>query len=203
MEEKTIDLVIKVSPKGDYPPFTEFTIPLNKNEEYREYLVKFPLDPKECDICHIDEGDLTFSDLFEPDNISEYGLDAISDFLAYIISISVYFRKNYPSLLWPVIRPLIENIRSTYDDNLEEMVDVPLIHQPLIDPYELRVYLDYLLDEDDGEAYPLPDILSSSTLYKPRPATWEDYEREMFLRSQLDNLPELKEGLFYAYWQVI
>lgn len=200
MEEKTIDLMIKVSPKGDYPPFTEFTIPLNKNEEYREYLVKFPLDPKECDIYHIDEGDLTFSALFEPDNISEYGLDAISDFLAYIISISVYFRKNYPSSLWPVIRPFIENIKSTYEDNIEE---VAIIHSSL-NTYELYVYLDYLLDEDEETYLKIwLDDLYSSPLYKPRPATQKDYEREMFLRSQLDNLPKLKEELFYAYWQVV
>ena len=200
MKEKTIDLVIRTSPKGDYPPFMEFTIPLNKNEDYREYLVKFPLDPKEYDKYHIDEGDLTFSALFESDNLSEYGLDAISDFLAYMISISVYFRKNH-SPLWPIIKPFIENIRTTYEDNIVE--EVAIIHSSL-DTYELWVYLDYLLDEEE-ETYLkiLPDELSSSPLYKPRPATQKDYEREMFLRSQLDNLPKLKEELFYAYWQTI
>lgn len=199
MKEKTIDLVIRTSPNGDYPPFTEFTIPLNKNEDYREYLVKFPLDPKEYDKYHIDEGDLTFSALFESDNLSEYGLDAISDFLAYMISISVYFRKNH-SPLWPIIKPFIENIKSTYEDNIEE---VAIIHSSL-NTYELYVYLDYLLDEDEETYLKIwLDDLYSSPLYKPRPATLEDYEREMFLRSQLDNLPKLKEELFYAYWQTI
>lgn len=201
MKEKTIDLVIRTSPKGDYPPFTEFTIPLNKNEDYHEYLVKFPLDPKEYDKYHIDEGDLTFSALFESDNLSEYGLNAISDFLAYMISISVYFRKNH-SPLWPVIKPFIENISTTYKDNIDEMEDVSIIHSSL-EPYELWVYLDYLLDDEETYLKILPDDLSSSPLYKPRPATREDYEREMFLRSQLDNLPKLKEELFYAYWKVI
>ena len=201
MKEKTIDLVIRTSPKGDdYPPFIEFTIPLNKNEYYREYLVKFPLDPKEYDKYHIDEGDLCLTALFESDNLGEYGLDAIVDFLAYMISISVYFRKNHSSL-WPVIKPFIENIRTTYEDNIVE--EVAIIHSSL-DTYELWVYLDYLLDEEE-ETYLkiLPDELSSSPLYKPRPATQKDYEREMFLRSQLDNLPKLKEELFYAYWQTI
>lgn len=201
MKEKTIDLVIRTSPKGDYPPFIGFTIPLNKNEYYREYLVKFPLDPKEYDKYHIDEGDLCLTALFESDNLGEYGLDAIVDFLAYMISISVYFRKNH-SPLWPIIKPFIENIRTTYEDNIVE--EVAIIHSSL-DTYELWVYLDYLLDDEDEETYLkiLPDELSLSPLYKPRPATQKDYEREMFLRSQLDNLPKLKEELFYAYWKVI
>lgn len=195
MKEKTIDLVIRTNPNGDYPPFMEFTTPLNKNEDYHEYLVKFPLDPREYDRYHVDEGDLSFSALFESDNLGEYGLDAISDFLAYMISISVYFRKNH-SPLWPVIKPFLENIRTTYKDNIEEMEDVSIIHSSL-EPYELWVYLDYLLDEDEEEAYlkTLPDSLSSSSLYKPRPATQKDYEREIFLRSQLDSLELLKRGL--------
>lgn len=164
MEKKTLDLVIKTSIHGDYPPFEEFTTLLNETEDYREYLVKFPLDPRGYDKYHIDEEDLCFSALFESDNLGEYGLDAISDFLAYMVSISAYLRKNNPPL-WLIIKPFIENIRSTYDDNLEEMVDVPLIHQSLIDPYELRVYLDYLLD-DKNEAY--IKTLPNSQLYKPR-----------------------------------
>lgn len=191
MKEKTIDLVIRTSPKCDYPPFIEFTTPLNRNEDYLEYLVKFPLNPKKYHRYHINEA---FYALFESDNLSEYGLDAISDFLAYVISISVYFRKNH-SPLWPVIKPFIENISTTYKDNIDKMEDVSIIHSSL-EPYELWVYLDYLLDEDE-ETYLkiLPDELSSSPLYKPRPATQEDYERECFLRSQMDALLKLKEGL--------